>query len=316
MKGSTLLFITAIFFANIWQSTAQTKFILDADTGNEMDDFYAIVRALIDPEMEIIGLTSAHYNNTQLFVERIWNENPVLNYNTVEVSQQYNEQLLDGLQLINIPHPIGCKQMLGYAWGYYAGAQIPSSPAVDFIIAEAKKASPENKLGVICIGASTNLATALETAPEIAKNISAFLLGAQFNVETGAWNKSEFNIRNDLNAFDVLLNNDEIALTVMPIDAARPFVFRKSLTQSRLATYGHPVTDLLKETWDMINAKEERVMWDLALIIAMQKPHLAKLENKLPPPENSRQSVDVYTWIDVPAMEDDFWSYLDKTFKN
>jgi purine nucleosidase len=37
------------------------KVWLDSDTGNEMDDLYAIVRLLKDPSVEVEGLSSAHF---------------------------------------------------------------------------------------------------------------------------------------------------------------------------------------------------------------------------------------------------------------
>ncbi len=292
----------------------EKKFILDADTGNELDDFYAIARAFINPCLPIIGLTSAHYNNVQIFVDSIWNGNPVKNFNTVAVSQEYNEALLRDLNKLNIPHPIGCTKMLGYAYGYYPTAPIPTSPAVEFIINEARKASPKNKLGVICIGASTNLAAAIETAPDIAANIHAYLLGCQYDAATRVWNKSEFNIRNDLNAFDVILNSKQLDLTIMPINTARPFVFSKTETLKRLYAMKHPVPDQLANIWPAINAGEERVMWDLALIIAIIKPELATLEDRPGPPENANQKVHVYTAIKLDAMKNDFWKAMEAAF--
>ncbi|UXX81019.1 nucleoside hydrolase [Reichenbachiella carrageenanivorans] len=290
------------------------KYILDADTGNEMDDFYAIVRALLDPDMNIIALNSAHYNTTHMFMDSVWNENPVTDFNTVGISQAYNEELLTKMGRLDLPHPLGCNRSIGYAWGYYPSAPVPPSPAVDMIVAEAKKASPDNKLGVICIGASTNLAAAIETDPSIAKNIDAYLLGARYEPSTQVWNKSEFNIRNDLSAFDVLLNNQDLELTVMSITTARPYTFLKTPTLKRLYAYDDPVTDLLGDIWTKINAAESRVMWDLALIIAIQKPELATLEKCPAPPENKRKFVNVYTQIDVEAMRADFWKYLDDEF--
>lgn len=296
------------------QVTPDKKYILDADTGNELDDFYAILRVLVDPTMNVIGLSSAHYNTTHMFIDSVWNENRVTNFNTVQVSQDYNEQLLAALNMLELPHPVGCSKSIGYAWGYYPTAPKPQSPAVDFIIEQARKSSPKNRLNVICIGASTNLASAIETAPEIAKNINAFLLGAQYDAASGLWNKSEFNIRNDLSAFDVLLNNNDIELTVMPITTCRPYVFKKTETLKRLYAYNHPAANILADIWPAINAAEDRVMWDLALVIAMLRPDLATLEKRLPPAENKRKYVNVYTKIDVDGMVKDFWNHADNYF--
>ncbi|WP_445732126.1 nucleoside hydrolase [Mariniflexile sp.] len=291
------------------------NYILDADTGNEMDDFYAIVKAIIDDKTDLIGLNSAHYNSTQIYTDSIWNGNRVTNFNTVSVSQAYNEELLEKLGRLDIPHSLGCNRQLGFAWGYYPSATIPKSPAVDFIINEAKKASPEHKLKIIIIGASTNLAAAIETDSTIAKNIHAFLLGARFDKKTNVWNKSEFNIQRDLNAFDVLLNNTDLEMTVMPITTARPYVFKKTETLKRMYAMNHPVPNLLGDIWTKINAAEERVMWDVALVIAIQKPELATLEERPAPPENNRKTLHVYTDIDLDGMYADFWNTLEAYYR-
>lgn len=304
-----LVLTATTFFAQ------SNRYILDADTANEMDDFYAIVKAIIDPEIELISLNSAHFNSTQMYRDSVWNGNRITNFNTVSFSQQCNEEILSKLGRMDIPHPIGCNRKLGFPWGYYPSATIPKSPAVKRIIEEAKKASPQDKLKVICIGASTNLAAAIELYPDIASNIRAFLLGAMFDKETDVWNKSEFNIQRDLNAFDVLLNNENLEMIVMPTTTARPYVFRKSPTTEKLYDYNDPVTDLLGDIWTRINAGEERVMWDLALIIAIQHPELATLEDRPGPPENNRNSLKVYTAIDLQGMYDDFWNAIDRHFK-
>ena len=38
-----------------------TKILIDSDSGNEIDDLFAITRALVSPKLEVIGLTSAQY---------------------------------------------------------------------------------------------------------------------------------------------------------------------------------------------------------------------------------------------------------------
>ena len=38
--------------------------IIDADTGNEVDDLFAVSRALIAPEIEIVGLNSTQWQNS------------------------------------------------------------------------------------------------------------------------------------------------------------------------------------------------------------------------------------------------------------
>lgn len=61
------VFLSVLFLALCLQISAQThKVWLDADTGNQTDDVYAIARLLADPSVEVVGLSSAHFNNADL----------------------------------------------------------------------------------------------------------------------------------------------------------------------------------------------------------------------------------------------------------
>jgi inosine-uridine nucleoside N-ribohydrolase len=200
--------------------------------------------------------------------------------------------------------------MLGYAWGYYEGAPIPRSPATQFIIDHARKASPDNKLNVVCLGASTNVAAAIARAPEIAPNLRVYLLGAQYDAKNKAWDKNEFNIRNDLNAFDLLLNNEEVELWVMPANTARALTFDRLKTLRQLSTCTTPLCNQLRNRWEQVQAGQNWIMWDLALIQALLTPDLATHKDVRTPPENTKRKIQVYTEINAPAMEKEFWQSL------
>ncbi|WP_338398468.1 nucleoside hydrolase [Persicobacter psychrovividus] len=307
--------ILASIFLGLSQSFAQQqRYILDADTGNEMDDLYAIIRVLVEPDFELVGLTSAQFNNVQIFQDKVWNENPVTEFNSVKISQQLNEQLLKSMGMLNLPHPEGTNRALdgyGYAWGFKEQSPLPTSAASDFIIAEALKHSPENRLNIMVIGASTNISTAIAQRPEIAKNLRIYLLGTHYNPKTKVWNKAEFNIRNDLNAFDLLMNNQDIDLYVMGTGVIRSFVYNKQQTQQRLKKYDNEMAEILINIWDDINAADHRVMWDLGLVAAVIRPELVEVETVAAPPENKRTSVKVYAAYKQEEMQKDFWQALD-----
>ncbi|MFP4096703.1 MAG: nucleoside hydrolase [Cyclobacteriaceae bacterium] len=284
--------------------------IIDADTGNEMDDLYAIVRALLADDFEVKGLSSAHFNNAQLLADSLWHIYPTKNINTVAISQQLNEELLQALDMEEIIHPLGANRMLGYAWGYYEGAPIPSAPAIDFIIKQAEQMPEGEKLPVACLGAVTNVAAALETRPELVSKLKVYMLGAQYDPARGVWNKSEFNIRNDLNAFDRLLNNQELELYVMPASTASVFRFDHQASLHKLSQMDHPVSKILARRWAEVSAGEKWTMWDLALIEAMIHPDMATLEERAAPPENGGRIINVYTSIEPEQMEAAFWNSL------
>jgi purine nucleosidase len=65
-------------------SQSTPKFILDADTGNKVDDLYAIVRVLVEPNCDLLGVNATQYQITH------WREVP----NSMENSHRLNQVLM------------------------------------------------------------------------------------------------------------------------------------------------------------------------------------------------------------------------------
>jgi len=287
------------------------KVWLDADTGNEMDDLYAIVRLVKEPSIELVGLSSAQFNNPDLLVFEKWNAYATKGLNTVAESQRLNELILKALERTDISCPIGADRQIGRAWGQ---EDPRDSQAAQSIIAAVKSLQENEKLDILTIGAMTNLASALILAPEIKFRIRCFSLGAQYDSKTKVWNKNEFNIRNDLNAFDYLLNLEGLDLTMMCLQAALPLQFKRKETYSRL-NESNEAENILKNRWREQNPQDEkRVMWDLALVEAYLNPNLAQIETVKTPPENKQRNIRAYLRIDEKALADDFWKVLKEKF--
>jgi len=300
----TLIACICIFSPSIAQ---KQKVWIDSDTGNEMDDLYAIVRLVKAPSIDLIGLSSAQFNNPDLLVFEKWNAYDTKGLKTVAESQRLNEQILKALGKLDIAHPIGADRQIGRSWG----EQEPrDSPAAQAIIAAVKNLPSNEKLDIITTGAMTNIATALILAPEIKSRIRCFALGAQYNPKTKIWNKNEFNVRNDLNAFDYLLNLEGFDLTVMSTDASFPLQFHREDTYNRLDEKVE-VEKILKHRWLEQNPQDEmRVMWDLALVEAYLNPDLAKIETVTTPPENIQRPLKAYISINEKEIAIDFWKSL------
>jgi inosine-uridine nucleoside N-ribohydrolase len=290
----------------------KTPIIVDADTGNEMDDFYAITSALLDKELEVKALISAHFNNDQLLTDSVWHIYPTEDINTVQISQDENIKLLESLNKIDIPHPIGCDRMVGYAWGYYPGAPVPSSPGVDYIISQAKNVKNGKKLNIVCLGAVTNVAAAILTDTSIAKNIRLYALNMKYDIEKEIWDKNSFNARNDINGLDVILNNKDLEIYIMPGNVSRKMKFKRQESIKKLTNLNHPIAKILSKRWDEVNAGNSWIMWDLALIEAISKPNLAHLEKTNTPPENVTQKIGVYTDIEASKMKKRFWEKIER----
>jgi inosine-uridine nucleoside N-ribohydrolase len=268
------------------------QLILDADTANEIDDMFAITRMLNQEKFEVLALTSTqwiHYLGEQ---------------DSVGGSQRENEALVKLLDANELPTPIGSKEPMGKPWG---GDEAKDSPAAQFIINAAKAARPENKLIVVCLGASTNLASAIKLEPSIANNIDAYLLGFRYDHEKQVWNKSSFNIRRDLNAADYVLNCEALNLHVMPANVARPLTFARDETFKRHDEMGELGAHLTAKWKARFEDFDTWVMWDLALVEAILHPELATMKQRSTPPENVSRKVWVYDSIDVQLMRDDYW---------
>lgn len=274
-----------------------TRFILDADTANEIDDLYAIAYLFGEDSVEWLGLNSAQWFHVHS------------GDSTVYQSQVLNEELLTLAGYSELPHPIGADLIMGQPWGGY---QPRDSPAAQLIIKEARAGSPEERLVVMCIGASTNLASAIALAPDIKENIVAYVLGFQYSETGDFWNKDEFNIRRDLNAANYLLNAEGLELHVMPTSTAKQYRWKKDLTFAKLEECGE-VGNYLQQAWQRrFPDSEQWTMWDVAALQAFLHPEWATEIEVLTPPENTRRKVWIYTDIDEKAMTEDYWNRLRK----
>ena len=277
-----------------------TRILIDADSGNEIDDLFAISRALIAPELELVGLTSAH-----------WEFHPEAGDSSMEISQELNEKLLNYTENSAIPHPRGALGMLRF-WG----DPVPnSSKAAELIIAKAKEVSGKGKLNVVTLGAVTNLASAIIMDPEIIPKIRVYSMALQYDPQGRIWNKNEFNVKNDLDAMDLLLNTEGLEMHIMTATTSSKYTFTKEETRKYFYGKGQP-WEFLHEKWEQRFPRNETwIMRDVALIEAIINPDLVKSEQVLTPPENLQRTVNVYTALNKEMMLADYWSAVNKNIR-
>ena len=305
-----LAFLAFSFLININSFAQKQKVWFDTDMGNEMDDIFALTRLLVEADKyDIVGVSSAHFNNADLLVFEKWNQYLTKGINTVNISQEENEKLLGAFKMMNIPHPIGADRQMGRAWGEFTPR--PSDMTKKLI--EVVQSLPDGeRLDVIFIGAATNIASAIAIEPNIAKKMRLFCMGGKYNAKEKVWNKDEFNVRGDLNAINYLFNNRDVEWYIMPVETCIVLTFDREDTYSRLDSK-YPIENLLKQRWIESNPDDKtRIIWDLAAVEAYLSPNLAKVKSVKTPPENHQHKVNVYTKIDREAMFDKFWNTLRK----
>ena len=285
---------------NQYLTDDRIKLIIDADTANEIDDLFAIVRAIEEPKFNLLGISSAQFHIS-----------PLASDTSALESQKLNEEIIELMKRPNIPLPLGSNVPMTN----------PSNPAIsaasNFIIAKANQLDTNEILNIAILGPCTNVASAIIQAPSIIPKLSIHYIGFWHDVETNTYDKKEFNSGNDSIAVNVLLNTQGLDFNVMTATTCQHLVFEKSQVDDQLKGDGG-ICDYLVNRWETYErwfdkedlSKEKWIMWDVAIIEALANPHLAVKETFTTPPENTKRYIEAYTSIEVEAMKKKFWESI------
>ncbi|WP_254053490.1 SGNH/GDSL hydrolase N-terminal domain-containing protein [Singulisphaera sp. GP187] len=257
---------------------------IDTDTANEIDDPYAVFRALVAPEFQVVGLSSMS-----------WGGNPDFAAGTRK-SQKMNEDVLALMQLTDrISHPLGALSPMPDA------SKPVDSPAARDIIAKAKELPVGEKLQVFVLGAYTNVASALLLDPSLKDKLAVHVMG--YNFVDGRLKTDEFNCQGDLNAASYLLKSG-VELYAMPANILWGFLWTKADVDAHFKGK-EGVRDYLVKRWEAHAPNDpRRILWDIAVFEAILRPKLAiRTEVVL---EGSR--IQVWTKVDGKAMQADYWA--------
>lgn len=171
--------------------------VLDTDTFNEIDDQFAVVYALVSPEVRVEALYAAPFLNNR-------------SKSAEDGMEKSHEEILRVLGKLGVsPENFaykGSRQFIADV------AQPERSPAALDLIARAKKHSPSNPLYVVAVGAITNVSNALLLDPSILPNIVVVWLGGNGH----QWpHQREFNYRQDLKASRIVFDSG-VAFVQLP----------------------------------------------------------------------------------------------------
>ena len=152
---------------------SRVRLIVDADAKNEADDQFAIMHHLLTPKFDVRGIVATHFEQKAGYTGR-----------SMEASCGEIEKLLRLADMDDVPFFRGCVSPLRSI------EDAPESEGARFIIQEARK---EGKLFIAVQGAMTNVAAALNRAPDIAQNLVVLWNGG------GPYPKGrpEFNVMQD-----------------------------------------------------------------------------------------------------------------------
>ncbi len=283
-------FLVAIFLCMVTQvSTQPRQVIVDADSGNEVDDLFALVRLLLEPTLEVTALNAAHWQTSH------WTEP-----RSMENSHRVNQQLLGELQL-EVKTFRGAPARM-YDWGDRAQH---SAAAYEII----RQAVAQEEVTVVALGALTNIASAVFIQPTIAKQLKVYWLGTTLDFETSVLKRNDFNPLMDPYALDYLLDS-EVEMHIMPINVA--VAMEVEYTELKGAIGKHPIGAYLIQRWDnhLDSSRKNRVLWDLGLVSAFISPGFAQKEAITTSRDSGNRLVHFYKSLDAAAVYQDFYKTL------
>lgn len=164
---------------------AKIALIIDTDAKNEADDQYAIMHHLLSPMIDVKGIVAAHFEQK-------------ISWKGGSMEQSYQEvvKLLKLAEMEDVPVLHGCAEAM------QSKTDQKSADGVKFIIEEARKMQ-ENKLYIAVMGAMTDLAAAINAAPDIEEKIVVLWNGGGPYPE----GRPEFNVMQDPDAVRVVLES-------------------------------------------------------------------------------------------------------------
>lgn len=213
---------------------APRRVVLDCDPGH--DDAMAILLAAASPAIELEAITTVAGNQTvdktTLNARRVCS---VAGITTIPIAAGCDRPLVRERIVAGEIH--GASGLDGVDWDEPTVDADPRD-GVDLLIEVARR-EDERPLTVVAVGPLTNVATALQRAPDIAARIDRIsIMGGAIGL--GNWTPSaEFNIYADPEAADVVLGSG-VPVTLVPLEVTHLALATEPVLE-RIAALGTPV---------------------------------------------------------------------------
>ncbi len=213
------------------------RVIVDNDFAGDPDDLYQLVHHLLSPSVDIRGIVCSHLREADPFY---------CGDDSADAARRVVERLADAMQL-----DLADRLRTGANRGLRNRAEPVDSAAARFIISEAMREDPGlAPLVVVCGGGLTDLASAYLLQPEIAHRLSVIWIGGPEHEGLGypppEVESPEYNLRIDLIAAQVVLNESDLPLWLVPRSTYRQCLVSDIELRHRVASEG-PVGALLYE---------------------------------------------------------------------
>ncbi|MBR6475372.1 MAG: nucleoside hydrolase [Lachnospiraceae bacterium] len=277
------------------------RVIIDTDAACEADDPYAIVQALLSPKLIVKGILAEHFNEKG------------------SVKRSYDEimTILDAMD-IKVPVYMGEEDPVETA-----GWPKKASEASDFIISEALKDDPK-PLYILCQGAITNLAVAINKEPSIKDRIKVIWIGTHGTEKRKAPFR-EFNAGNDVAAANFVLESG-VEIWLVPSDVYSTITVGLAELKVKVLPYGkigkHLYENMIEYNLSLMAGWTQGESWSLgdspAIALAIN-PGCGKFEYEPAPHVNADTTstlrpgnpmIRVYKSVDSRYILEDFFAKL------
>ena len=232
----------------------RVRAVLDTDAYNEIDDQFAIVYALLSPErIELEAIYAAPFFNSR-------------SSSAEDGMEQSYEEINRLIGLLGISRPTfkGSRDFISNR------QTPPSNPAVEDLISRARE-QDSGPLYVMAIGAITNVASAIQIAPDIVENIVVVWLGGH----ALHWPENEeFNLRQDPEAVRIILESNVPFVRVPCVPVADHLL----TTEHELGHYlkgQSPLSDYLCRIFSEYREHDgawAKVIWDISVVAWLINP--------------------------------------------
>lgn len=225
-----------------------TRLLIDTDIGGDIDDAIALVMALNEPALDVVGVTNVYMGNA-------WRG-------------EVTRELLTAYGRPEIPVVFGAERPLLGSWGQ---EETGANEAVDFIIHQARK----EPLTVLAIGPLTNLGLALAKAPDIAGNLHIYAMGGMLNRAHPEWN-----IQCDPEAAQLVLSSGA-AVTLAALDVTEQCRLDEAQARALVAGEGQGIACLRKNMERFLTSFNFLpTLHDPLALLCLLEPELCTYEDK------------------------------------
>ena len=292
----------------------KVRVIVHTDCKNEADDQYAVAHHLMTPRFDVKGLVAGHF----------W-KNPQ-QYGELGTAQASYDEIIKVMDLMGLKDQYPVK--LGAPRGLEDEKTPIDSEGARLIIEEALK-DDKRTLYIACLGAVTDVASALLMKPEIADRMTVIWIGGGDYPKGGF----EFNLMMDIHAVNVIFSS-KVPVWQVPMSLYKVMAVSLAELQLKVRPCGEIGKYLFEQMVDFnhVAAKYDMAwphgeIWGLGDqgTIAVLMEELEKVSYDLVPApriaedmtyihgQNNRE-IRVYNYLDARLTLEDFFAKLQLNF--